>query len=151
MPSHLPAFRHSPCHALSLDLRWTGAQIIVAAALLAGLPSQAQTQTQTQTQWSTDPALVAQAQVEADDRVIAARCGSPAFEKQFFRQSQAAVRAGLISDRTNPARVEQAITALRRNPTVLVTANVDCAAQLQRLRQVVKARSQSIGTARQRR
>ena len=149
MPSHLPACRRGSGHALALSLRWTGTQIFVAGALVAGLPSH--TQAQTQPQWSTDPALVAQAQVEADDRVIAARCGSPAFEKQFFRQSQAAVRAGLISDRTNPARVEQAITAQRRNPIVLVTANVDCAAQLQRLRQVVKAHSQSVGKSRQQR
>jgi hypothetical protein len=125
-----------------MNPRRTGAQIFAAGMLLAGLPSPAQL--------LTDPALVAQAQVEADDRVIAARCGSPAFEKLFFRNSQAAVRAGLVSNRTSPARVEQAITALRRNPIVLVTANVDCAAQLQRLKQVIKSRN-PIGASRQRR
>jgi hypothetical protein len=123
--------------------RRAGAQIFAACLLLVGLPSPAQL--------LADAVLVAQAQVEADNRVIAARCGSPAFEKQFFRNSQAAVRAGLVSDRTSPAKVEQAITALRRNPIVLVTANVDCAAQLQRLKQVFKSRSQSIGTSEQRR
>jgi hypothetical protein len=123
-----------------MNPRKAGAQVFAACVLLVGLPAPAQL--------LADAALVAKAQVEADDRVIAARCGSPAFEKQFFRHSQAAVRAGLVSNRTSPARVEQAITALRRNPIVLVTANVDCAAQLARLKQVIKSRSHSIGTSR---
>ncbi|MBU2408850.1 MAG: hypothetical protein KKC79_09405, partial [Gammaproteobacteria bacterium] len=46
------------------------------------------------TAWSAIASSVSeQEQREADDRVIAARCGTPAFEKQFFRSSQAAVRA----------------------------------------------------------
>jgi len=120
-----------------------GQQIFAVGALLAGLPSQAQL--------PADPALAAEAQVEADHRVIAARCGSPAFEKQFFFNSQAAVRAGLVSKRTSPAEVEKMITVLRRSPFVLVAVNADCPAQLDRLKQVMKGRSQAVGAAPKRR
>jgi len=120
-----------------------GQHIVAVGALLAGLPSQAQL--------SVDPMLAAEAQVEADHRVIAARCGSPAFEKQFFFNSQGAVRAGLVSKRKTPAEVEKLITMQRRNPFVLVAVNADCPAQLDRLKQVMKGRGQAIGASRKKR
>ena len=72
-------------------------------------------------------------QQEADYRVIAARCGTPAYEKAFFKQSKAVVAAGLVSRTRPPAEVEKIITALRRSPFVLVAAPADCAAQLKQL------------------
>ncbi|MBU1360897.1 MAG: hypothetical protein KJ901_19335 [Gammaproteobacteria bacterium] len=104
--------------------------------------------------WSaTAPSASEQEQREADDRVIAARCGTPAFEKQFFRSSQAAVRATSIARGRRPEDSEKAITALRRSPFILVSSNADCAAQLDRLKEVMRARpaqrgSQKSGNAR---
>jgi hypothetical protein len=83
-------------------------------------------------------------QQEADYRVIAARCGTPAFEKAFFKDSKAAVAAGLISKGRDPAEVEKRITSLRRNPFVLVAASADCPAQLVQLKELQKSRSGSI-------
>ena len=83
-------------------------------------------------------------QLEADYRVIAARCGSPAFEKAFFNSSKAAVAAGLISKTQRPAQQEKAITALRRSPSILVAAHADCPAQLALLKDVQKRRSGSL-------
>ncbi|MBO9515468.1 MAG: hypothetical protein J7549_15240 [Variovorax sp.] len=80
-------------------------------------------------------------QLEADYRVIAARCGTPAFEKSFYKQSRAAVAAGLVTRHRDPAQVEKTITALRRNPVVLVGAQADCPAQLERLRELQKERA----------
>jgi len=128
MPStsnHLPTPRGA--------CRWT----LAAISLLLMLASHAQTQA-----LATDP--IAAAQAEADNRVIAARCGSPVFEKAFFRQSQAAVRAGLLSNRRRPEQNEKMITALRRNPYTLVSIQSDCAAQLERLKQVMKDRSRTV-------
>jgi hypothetical protein len=88
-------------------------------------------------------------QLEADYRVIAARCGSPAFEKAFFNGSRAAVAAGLISKSRDPAEVEKTITALRRSPFVLVTATADCPAQMVLLKDLQKRRSEAMrGTTR---
>jgi len=80
-------------------------------------------------------------QQEADYRVIAARCGTPAFEKKFSRQSRAAVSAGLVSTTRDAAAVEKSITALRRSPLALVTASSDCPAQLAQLDAVQRQRS----------
>jgi hypothetical protein len=87
-------------------------------------------------------------QQEADYRVIAARCGTPGYEKAFFRQSKAAVAAGLISKHRDPAEVEKTITGLRRSPFVLVAAPADCAEQLKTLAEVQKSRSSLIRTKR---
>ena len=87
-------------------------------------------------------------QLEADYRVIAARCGSPAWEKAFFKESQAAVRAGVVSRRGSPEEVEKRIVALRRNPLVLVGAAADCPAQLARLKDIQKARKDAIKAVR---
>ena len=78
---------------------------------------------------------------EADYRVIAARCGTPAYEKAFFKQSKAAVAAGLVSKNRDPADVEKTITALRRSPFVLVAAPADCADQLKVLAELRTSRS----------
>jgi hypothetical protein len=94
-----------------------------------------------------DAAFAAEQQ-EADYRVIAARCGTPAFEKAFFNQSRAAVNAGLISKNRPAADVEKSITALRRSPFVLVAAPTDCPAQLKQLSELQKSRSALIHTAR---
>jgi hypothetical protein len=86
-------------------------------------------------------AVLSNEQREADYRVIAARCGTPGYEKAFFRQSKAAVAAGLVSKNRDPAEVEKTITALRRSPFVLVAAPADCAEQLKMLAEVQKSRS----------
>ncbi|MEJ8852583.1 hypothetical protein [Variovorax rhizosphaerae] len=83
-------------------------------------------------------------QQEADYRVIAARCGTPAFEKKFSRQSRAAVSAGLVSTTRDAAAVERSITALRRSPLALVAASSDCPAQLAQLEAVQKQRSELV-------
>ncbi|WP_218510730.1 hypothetical protein [Variovorax sp. dw_308] len=80
-------------------------------------------------------------QQEADYRVIAARCGTPVFEKAFTRRSRAAVVAGLVSPNREAASVEKTITALRRSPLVLVTASTECPAQLAQLEAIQKQRS----------
>jgi hypothetical protein len=85
-------------------------------------------------------------QLEADYRVVAARCGTPAFEKSFFKQSKAAVAAGLVTKHRDPAQVEKTVTALRRNPVVLIGTQADCPAQLERLKQVQKDRAKALGT-----
>ena len=81
-------------------------------------------------------------QQEADLRVIAARCGTPGFEKAFYKQSRAAVAAGLVIKNRDPVQVEKTITSLRRSPIVLVAAQADCAAELKRLAEVQKHRSE---------
>ncbi|CAN5914445.1 hypothetical protein BH11PSE13_BH11PSE13_43360 [soil metagenome] len=87
-------------------------------------------------------------QREADLRVIAARCGTPAFERAFFRQSTAAVKAGLISKDRPPAETEKTITQLRRSAFVLVASTSDCPAQLAQLAALQKSRSALIKAAR---
>jgi len=71
-----------------------------------------------------------------------------AAEKAFFKESQAAVKAGVVSRRGSPEEVEKRIVALRRNPLVLVGAAADCPAQLARLKDIQKARKDAIKTAR---
>ncbi|MEJ8846570.1 hypothetical protein [Variovorax rhizosphaerae] len=80
-------------------------------------------------------------QQEADYRVIAARCGTPAFERRFYHQSRAAVSAGLVSTNRDTVAVEKTITSLRRSPFVLVAASSDCKAQLAQLDALQKQRS----------
>ena len=83
-------------------------------------------------------------QLEADYRVIAARCGTPGFEKAFYKQSKAAVAAGLVTRHRDPAQVEKTVTALRRNPVVLIGAQSDCPAQIDRLKEVQKERAKTL-------
>ena len=94
------------------------------------------------------PVAVPAEQQEADYRVIAARCGTPAFERAFYNQSRAAVAAGLVNKNRPPADVEKIVTALRRSPFVLVAANADCPAQLEQVADLQKSRSELIRTSR---
>jgi hypothetical protein len=94
------------------------------------------------------PVAVPAEQQEADYRVIAARCGTPAFERAFYNQSRAAVAAGLVNKNRPPADVEKIVTALRRSPFVLVAANADCPAQLEQLADLRKSRGELIRTSR---
>lgn len=80
-------------------------------------------------------------QQEADWRVIAARCGTPAFEKAFYKQSRAAVAAGLVVKNRDPVLVEKSVTGLRRNPFVLIAGPADCPAELKQLAELQKSRS----------
>lgn len=90
---------------------------------------------------------MADEQQEADYRVIAARCGTPAFEKAFYKQSRAAVAAGLVVKNRDPVQVEKTITSLRRSPVVLVATQADCAAELKRLAEVQKHRGETLRSA----
>ncbi|VTU14285.1 hypothetical protein SRS16CHR_01016 [Variovorax sp. SRS16] len=90
---------------------------------------------------------IASEQLESDYRVIAARCGTPAFEKAFTRRSKAAVAAGLVVKGRDPVAVEKNITALRRNPIVLVSASADCPARLAQLNELLKSRNGLIKAA----
>lgn len=94
------------------------------------------------------PVAVPAEQQEADYRVIAARCGTPAFERAFYNQSRAAVAAGLVNKNRPPADVEKIVTALRRSPFVLVAANADCPAQLEQVADLQKSRGELIRTSR---
>ena len=96
-------------------------------------------------------ALHAAEQQEADYRVIAARCGTPAFEKGFFKDSRAAVAAGLVNKNRMPADVEKSVEALRRSPFVLVATNADCPSQLAQLKELQKTRKEAIRIGRARR
>jgi len=89
-------------------------------------------------------------QQEADYRVVAARCGTPAFEKAFHKQSMAAVAAGLVTKNRPAAEVEKTITALRRSPLVLVAASADCPAQLAQLKALHSSRSELLRGSRKR-
>jgi hypothetical protein len=91
--------------------------------------------------------IVSAEQQEADWRVIAARCGTPAFEKAFYKQSKAAVAAGLVTRNRDPVLVEKAVTNLRRSPIVLVAGPADCPAELKQLAELQKSRSALIKTA----
>jgi hypothetical protein len=92
--------------------------------------------------WAADAAApsISGEQQEADYRVIAARCGTPAFERRFYHQSRAAVAAGLVSSNPDTAAVERTITSLRRSPFVLVATSTDCKAQLTQLAAIQKQR-----------
>lgn len=83
-------------------------------------------------------------QLEADYRVMAARCGTPAFEKQFTRQSRAAVAAGWIEKTVDPAATEKAIETLRRNPITLVSNRAACDSRMVELKQVMQQRSERL-------
>jgi hypothetical protein len=87
-------------------------------------------------------------QQEADYRVIAARCGTPAFEKAFTRQSKALVAARMVSPNRDALAVERSITALRRSPLTLVAASTDCPAQLAQLADLQKQRSSLVKPSR---
>ncbi|SEA95591.1 hypothetical protein [Variovorax sp. YR216] len=87
-------------------------------------------------------------QQEADYRVVAARCGTPAYEKAFFNQSKAAVAAGLVSKNRPPAEVEKTIATLRRSPFVLVAAPADCPAQIKQLDELRSTRSALLKSSR---
>lgn len=87
-------------------------------------------------------------QQEADYRVIAARCGSPAFEKAFYKQSRAVVSAGLVVKHRDPVQVEKTVTALRRSPVVLVATQADCVAELKQLAELQKSRAEMLRSGR---
>ncbi len=87
----------------------------------------------------------AEEQWEADYRVIAARCGSPAFEKSFSAQSRNAVAAGLVSTRTDTAAVEKSIANLRRSSLTLVATSSDCPARLAQLKALQQSRQAALG------
>ena len=110
------------------------AAVMMAASI--GMPSTAGAQQ------AADAALMAGEQQEADFRVIAARCGTPAFEKAFYKQSRTAVAAGLVVKNRDPVQVEKTVTSLRRSPVVLVATQADCAAELKRLAEVQKRRGE---------
>ncbi|MDM0024814.1 hypothetical protein [Variovorax saccharolyticus] len=110
------------------------AAVMMAASI--GMPSTAGAQQ------AADAALMAGEQQEADFRVIAARCGTPGFEKAFYKQSRAAVAAGLVVKNRDPVQVEKTVTSLRRSPVVLVATQADCAAELKRLAEVQKRRGE---------
>lgn len=93
---------------------------------------------------SDEPAL----QNEADYRVIAARCGTPAFEKAFFKQSKAAVAAGMVARNPDSAAIEKAIESRRRNPLQLVSTGADCAEKMSLLKSVQHQRTEAIRAAR---
>lgn len=114
----------------------------VLAAAVIGVPLSARAQ---QAQEVGIAVPISGEQQEADYRVIAARCGTPAFEKAFYKQSRAAVSAGLVIKNRDPVQVEKTITSLRRSPFVLVATQADCAAELQRLAEVQKARGALVG------
>lgn len=103
---------------------------LVASAMSAGARTGDETWLQTGTE-----------QQEADLRVIAARCGTPAFERSFHRQSTVIVSAGIIAGSRRPADVEKTITALRRSPIVLVAASSDCPAMLAQLALLQRSRA----------
>ena len=118
--------------------------LLSASVLGICVPAQGQTERQT-----AEPN--AAEQQEADWRVIAARCGSPAFEKGFYKESRAAVAAGLINKNRMPSDVEKSVEALRRSPFVLVTSNADCPSQLAQLTELQKTRKEMRRTGRGRR
>jgi hypothetical protein len=117
--------------------------LLSASVLGICVPAEAQTGPQT--------APNAAEQQEADYRVIAARCGTPAFEKGFYKESRAAVAAGLINKNRMPADVEKSVEALRRSPFVLVASNADCPSQLAQLKELQKTRKELLRSGRGRR
>jgi hypothetical protein len=124
-----------------MKARWEFAALASAAVVGICLPANAQS--------ARELALAAvDEQQEADYRVIAARCGTPAFEKAFFKDSRAAVSAGLISKGRNPADVEKSIAARRRSPLVLVATPSDCPNQLAQLKELQQVRKDAIRSTR---
>ena len=94
------------------------------------------------------PASGGTLQQEADHRVVAARCGTPAFEKAFTRQSRAMVAAGLVGSTKDPVAAEKMITTLRRNPYRLIATPADCRAELAALAALQKQRARLVKTPR---
>ncbi len=90
----------------------------------------------------------AQEQWEADYRVIAARCGTPAFEKAFSAQSRGMVAAGLVSRRAEPAVVEKSVASLRRSSLTLVATSSDCPGKLAELKALQQSRQAALASAR---
>ncbi len=88
-----------------------------------------------------------QEQLEADYRVIAARCGTPAFEKAFSAQSRSMVAAGLVSRRAEPAVIEKSITSLRRSSLTLVATSSDCPGKLAELKALQQSRQTALASA----
>jgi hypothetical protein len=117
-----------------MKMRLNLGALVMASIVGMHLPATAQTEREIGLRTSSE-------QMEADYRVIAARCGSVAFERAFFKDSMAAVAAGLISTYRDPVEAEKTITALRRNPFILVAKSADCPAQLQQLKEIQKSRS----------
>lgn len=93
-------------------------------------------------------AIDAALQREADYRVIAARCGTPAFEKQFFKQSKAAVAGGLVEGLQNAGAAEKQIESRRRNPLQLVATSADCSERLAFLKTLQQQRAKEVRTGR---
>ncbi|AMM23500.1 hypothetical protein [Variovorax sp. PAMC 28711] len=89
----------------------------------------------------------AEEQWEADYRVIAARCGSPAFEKSFSAQSRKAVAVGLVSAKADTVAVEKSIANLRRSSLTLVATSSDCPARLAQLKAIQQSRQAALGTS----
>lgn len=87
-------------------------------------------------------------QQEADYRVIAARCGTPSFEKQFFKQSKAAVASGLVEGLANAGAAEKQIESRRRNPLQLVATSADCGDRLALVKTVQQQRAKALRTGR---
>ena len=82
-------------------------------------------------------------QYEADYRVVAARCGTPAFEKKFYQQSRQFVAASNGQDKEVTARQERTIERLRRNPIALIGSQTDCKLHGDELKRVIDERSRS--------
>ncbi len=120
-----------------------GALAFVTLASLCLAPA-----TQAQDSHSRLSAPLSGEQQEADYRVIAARCGSPAFEKAFFKQSRAFVATGIVSKSRHPVDVEKSVSTLRRSPFVLVAAPSDCPAQMAMLKELQKSRGDVLKKAR---
>jgi hypothetical protein len=135
-----PATVHFQEAGGQMATRFDIAAVVTAAVI--GMPMTAGAQ-----QAGTD-APISGEQQEADLRVIAARCGTPAFEKAFYKQSRAAVAAGLVIKNRDPVQVEKTITSLRRSPFVLVATQADCAAEFKRLAEVQKHRSELLKAGR---
>lgn len=111
-------------------------QRVVAAAVLAGASSC----------WAQAKPFgldAAQLQREADYRVVAARCGTPAFETKFFTQSRNFVATSNGNRQDSTARQERTIESLRRNPITLISAQADCKAQSDELKRLLNERSRS--------
>lgn len=89
-------------------------------------------------------------QNEADYRVVAARCGTPAFERVFFANSQRFVAASNDHDRQATGRQESAIRLMRRNPITLIESQSDCKSQGAILQRLLAERSKVRGAVRSR-
>ena len=82
-------------------------------------------------------------QYEADYRVVAARCGTPALEKKFYQQSRQFVATSNGQDKEATARQDRSIERLRRSPIALIGSQADCKARGDELKRVMDERSRS--------